>query len=268
VKYSRFEWLIIGVGGITMAASLLLTSRSALIPQEVVGQLLLFAVLVGAVRWGRNGGFVAALAAVLVYILMRVPLITNVGMTRDVLSMILVRLVSFGAVGILGGELCGRMKYVFAGLEGRRALDEVTRLYNESFVVELLQQNLALQERYKTPLAVVLLTIAPALMHDLRPAKQRSLMRAVGNLIRNDVRLVDEVGRLSDGRFVLILPNTDKGGAHVAANRVRRHVCDLLGAKDGAVSDRVLAAPDDTGELALLVASLRLEDGRVQASSA
>ena len=75
------------------------------------------------------------------------------------------------------------------------------------------------------------------------------MMRAVATHIRDDVRLVDDVGRLDDGRFVLLFPQTPKAGGGVAAERVSETVRDLLGARDESVSTRVLGAPEDLTEL-------------------
>ena len=44
----------------------------------------------------------------------------------------------------------------------------------------------------------------PELFKDLRTSKQRSIVRGVANHIRNDIRLVDEAGRLEDGQFIVI----------------------------------------------------------------
>lgn len=245
MKYSRFEWLTLTIGALAVLGTLLASMRGTVVPQEVVAQLLLIAVLVGAVHWGRNGGFIAAVAAVSLYVLLRVPTITAEGMTADLFAIIMVRVATYGIVGILGGEVCGRIKYVFAGLESRDTIDEVTQVYNQQFIAKLLVSHVAQHTRYGSEFSVAVLTIPPALLAELRPSKQRSILRGAANLVRNDVRMVDEVGRLDDGRFAVILPHTPRAGANIAAERVRKGLRDYLGARDESVTAQVLSMPED-----------------------
>jgi GGDEF domain-containing protein len=212
-----------------------------------------------AVHWGRNGGFITAVIAVVVYVAMRSPLLVTEGLTQDLLDLVLVRMAAYGVVGIIGGEVCGRIKYVLARLEGGMNIDVDTNLFNQAYVSKLLTSHLGLAARYKTPFSIVLVTLSPALTSELKPARRRSLLRAVANHIRNDVRLVDEVGRLEDGRFVLLLPHTPKSGGEIAAGRVREGVRELLGARDEAIEARVLAVPEDLSELSGLSEAIREE---------
>lgn len=250
MKYSQFELLVLIVGGIAVIAATAVASLGALpVTEEVVAQALLLGVLVGAVHWGRNGGFVSAVVALLIYIFMRVPLALETGLTADLASLVVIRMVTYGLVGIVGGELCGRIKYVFARIEGAANLDESSRVFNQGFMLKLLDNDLSRHERYGSPFSIVLLDLAPSLFGDLRPSRQRSILRAIANHARNDVRLVDDVGRLDDGRFLLLLPQTPHEGGLIAADRVRAGVRDLLGARDESVTTEVLSAPKDLAEV-------------------
>lgn len=249
MKYSRFEWLTLAVGGAAIAATLLASLHARPMIEEIIAQLLLMVVLVGAVHWGRNGGFLTAIGAIVIYIAMRGPLLVGDGLTPDLLELIGIRMAAYGFVGIIGGELCGRIKYVLARMESGGNVDEDTALYNEVYIGRLLKNNLAQHLRYKQAFSIVLLTLAPALTSELKPSRRRSLLRAVANHIRNDVRLVDDVGRLDDGTFIMVLPQTPKRGAAVAGGRVRAAISELLGARDESVSVRILSAPEDLTEL-------------------
>lgn len=248
MKYSRFELLTLTVGALAIGGTIVASLGSHPGVEEIAAQLLLFLVLAAAVHFGRNGGFFAAVGAIVVYIAMRSPLLLQ-GLTPDLLTLIAVRMATYGAIGIIGGEVCGRIKYVMARLEGGANVDYETHLYNEAYVGRLLAENLALQARYKAPFAVAIYTLSPALTSELRPSRRLSLLRAVANHIRNDVRLVDDVGRLGDGRFVLVMPHTPKAGGEVAGGRVREGIRELLGARDESVSFQLLAAPEDLSEL-------------------
>ncbi len=250
MKYSRFEWLTLVVGGAAILGTIILSlMHSQPMAQEVIAQLLLLAVLFGAVHWGRNGGFAAAVLAIGAYIAMRMPLLVSEGLTPDLLLLIGLHMVTYGFVGIVGGELCGRIKYVLAKLEGGFNIDEETHVYNERFVGQLLESQLAAHSRYRTPFSVGLMTLAPALTSDLRPSRRKSQLRDVATHIREDLRLVDDVGRLDDGRFIMVFPHTPLNGGQVASERVCESVRNLLGARDESVSTRVLSAPEDLSEL-------------------
>lgn len=256
MKYSRFELLTISVG----AVAVLGTVAFALQPRpdwiELVAQLLLLVVLAGAVHWGRKGGLVAALAATLVYIILRLPSITRVGLEAEVLELVLIRTAAFGFIGIIGGEICGRIKYFFARLEDSLSIDEHSRVYNQRFVAQMLANSLASATRYGTRFSIAIVELAPSLMAELRPSRRQSLVRAVASHIRNDVRLIDDVGRLDDGRFVLVFPHTPKDGAQVAASRARTGVRDVLGAKDDSVTVAVYGSDEDAGTIGALVDSI------------
>jgi GGDEF domain-containing protein len=253
VKYSHFEALAVGVGAVTVLATVFL----ALQPQpdwtEIAAQLLLLPVLVGAVHWGRRGGLVAALGATLAYLILRMPNIVLSGLEADVLQLVLIRTVTYGFVGIVGGELCGRIKYFFAKLEDSLSIDEHSRVYNQRFVAQLLGNSLGEASRYGTVFSIALVEMAPTLTADLRPARVRSLVRAAADYIRNDVRLVDDVGRLDDGRFVLVFPHTPRDGAQIATRRVRSGVRDVLGAKDDSVAARVMGSVEDRADIQALL---------------
>jgi GGDEF domain-containing protein len=256
VKYSRFELLTIGIGGVAILGTVAFTVRPEPDWIEVVAQLLLLVVLVGAVHWGRKGGLVAALGATLLYVVLRLPSVVAVGLEAEVLELILIRTAAFGFIGIIGGEICGRIKYFFARLDDSLSIDEHSRVYNQRFMAQMLANSLASSTRYGTKFSIAIVGLAPCLTAELRPSRQQSLIRAVAGHIRNDVRLIDDVGRLDDGRFVLVFPHTPKDGAQIAAARVRIGVRDVLGAKDDSVTVSVHGSDEDTDAISALVTSI------------
>jgi GGDEF domain-containing protein len=256
VKYSRFELLTIGIGGVAILATVALSMHPQPDWTELVAQLLLLVVLIGAVHWGRNGGLIAALGATLAYIVLRLPSIVAVGLEAEVLELILIRTAAFGAIGIIGGEICGRIKYFFARLEDSLSIDEHSRVYNQRFMAQMLANSLASATRYSTRFSIAVIQLAPCLTAELRPSRHHSLIRSVAAHIRNDVRLIDDVGRLDDGRFVLVFPHTPKDGAQIAAARVRIGVRDVLGAKDDSVTVSVHGSDEDADAISALVASI------------
>ena len=77
MKYSRFETLVLAVGVAAVIGSLFFSMGAAPILEEIIAQFLLLGVLVGAVHWGRKGGFLAATVASLICIVMRLALVVQ-----------------------------------------------------------------------------------------------------------------------------------------------------------------------------------------------
>lgn len=257
MKYSRFEALVLVVGGLSVLGSLFFSLGGQVVAEEIVAQLLLLAVLFSAVHWGRSGGFIAALAASGIYFVMRVPLVlAEGGLTLELVSLLAVRILTYGLIGIVGGELCTRIKYIFARLEGSASIDESSHIYNQRFIVRTLETAGGQFARYDTPYSVVVIELSRQIMGDLRVSKQHAMIRGVASYIRGDVRLVDEAGRLDDGRFLVVLPHTTKSGGSVVGDRLHRGVCDTLGALDDSVSVTVLGTPEDASQLVELRVSL------------
>lgn len=258
MKYSRFETLMISLGAVVIFGSLLL-GPSVNQPgfwQEAVGQVLIIVVLGAAVHWGRDGGSVAAFAATLAYVITRIPLLSEQGLTKNIFAMIATRVLIYTIVGILGGEIFGRVKYIIAQLEGSSILDDLTQVYNRRYCGQTLKNGLGQFQRYQVPFSVAVISLAPGLVADLRPSRQRTLLRSTATHIRNDIRLVDDVGYLGDSRFLVILPQTSGSGAEVASDRIRRTVRDLFGAKDESVTATPLALPGDAAAICDLARSL------------
>lgn len=256
MKYAWFERIVLVLGGASILVTFGLTYGTKIFYAEVVAQIMLFLVLFAAVHWGRRGGFVAALAASLGYIVLRIPAVTaDPTVTSDVLVMILTRVIAYGLIGIVGGEIAMRMKYVLAGLENSSSIDELSGLFNDRIMAHALSSARARFERYQEPFSVVVVEADASTIADFKPSKQRAIIRGIAGYIRSDIRLVDEAGRLVDGRFMVLLPHTSKDGAVVVAERLATGVRAALHSGPDAVRSTALGASDDA-ELAALGESL------------
>ncbi len=256
MEYGRFERLVIG-----STATLVLLGLAASLAggdvgtAEVVGQLAIVGVMTAAVHWGRRAGTFAALAACLVYLALQLPLVSS-GLSAQELLLIVSRFAGYCLVGIVGGEIFSRVKYVFAGTQDSAVIDDWSRVYNQRYAARAIEQALARHERYREPFSTVLVHLEPVLTGTQRPHKLRGLVRTVANFIRDDVRLVDDVARLDDGRFIVLLPHTAGEAAPVVARRLEAGICKTLGVKESCVSTTCLGAERDTAALELLVAGL------------
>lgn len=256
MKYSEFERLVLSVGGVAVVATMLISLRQAVDLYELAAQLLLLVPLFGAVHWGRRGGLIAATAASFVYIALRTPLMMQAGLTSDVLIMLMARIVAYGLIGIGGGEVCARVKYLLARLQEESSIDEWSGVYNQRISARLLTTAVGRCQRYGEPFCIVTVRLSPELSAGLRDSRQRALVRDVANHIRNDVRMVDEVSRLDDGRFLILLPHAPKEGGDIVRDRLAQGVSQVTGAAEGAVETANLSGVEDAAQIDAVLAGI------------
>lgn len=256
MKYSHFEALALVLGTGAIIASVFVSPGSAPQAAEVTAQLLLIVVLAAALHWGRNGGFLATLLAMAVYVAMRVPLLQSQGLSTEVLTLLVTRAFTYSIVGVVGGELSARIKYIFARFENDALIDSQTGVYSARFAADAINSGVGQWERYQTEYSVVTISVAQCVYAALNAKRARQLMRQVAAHIRNDIRMVDDLAAGSTGTFHVLLPRTDATGAHVVAERLTIAVRDLLDARDDAVSASVLSAAADAAQLKKLADAL------------
>jgi diguanylate cyclase (GGDEF)-like protein len=107
--------------------------------------------------------------------------------------------------------------------------DGLTGLYNHAYMQELLERELSRARRYKRPLSV--------LMFDIDLFKQVNdtfghlagddTLRNIARLLQHHARKEDIVARYGGEEFMLILPETDKEGAAIMAERLRAEVAAM-----------------------------------------
>lgn len=245
MDYARFERLVIGVG----AAAIIGTAIFALVPTfdavELVAQLLLLAVLVGAVRWGRRGGTYAAIAAIVVYIALKWLTLPATGITADLLGLVAVRTLAYALLGILGGEACTRMRDTLARARGARAVDESSSAYTPQFLARLLTEAVGGFERYNLAFSVLVIGVDGRVTSGMGAAESAQMMHTIATRLLRGLRLVDELGRLPWAAFAIILPQTASAGAYIAADRLRADLREELRIEDAAITVRVLSAAED-----------------------
>lgn len=260
VDYARFERLVIGIGAAAIVGTATLTLGSKTDPVELIAQLLLLAVVVGAVRWGRRGGTTAAVGALAAYAVVKGVSLSGSGITPGALWLLVLHAVMYGAVGVLGGEACSRMKLVFARAQDARAVDESTSAYTPAFLARLLSEAIAGFERYNMSFSVLVIGVDGRATAGMTPAGSADVVRAIATRLRKGLRLVDDVGRLPWGPFAIILPQTGVAGANTAADRLRADLRDELRIEDAAITVRVLHAADDLAAIKTLAAEAAQSD--------
>lgn len=264
MEYRRFEQLVIAVSAVAVLAATVLLSAPGLPWQEVVGQILLVGVLAAAMQWGRRGGFVAAAFASLLYVALLMPSLVEGPLAVGDLGSIATRVLAFGVLGIIGGEVSVRMKYSLSDLRGQRATDDLSGVYNREFGAHELALVRERHERYGEEYSVVLLSLAPEIT-EASSDRQRSAVRVAADCIRGDVRMVDEVSYLADGRFMVLLPHTARAQAGIVGDRLLADVRTVLEAPASTITAAILGGSEDASAIDVLLE--RLEEGGDQAPS-
>ena len=104
-------------------------------------------------------------------------------------------------------------------------LDEETGAYTFSYFQRLIDQEIRKGLRYGHPTSILLIDIKG--ITELPAPDKRRLLQATANFLTGRLRSVDPVFRVSDQRFVALLPETPLSGARAAAERLASQVADL-----------------------------------------
>ncbi len=117
-------------------------------------------------------------------------------------------------------------------------LDELTGAYTVDHFRTELERELLKTSRYKHPTSVLLVQLEG--LDQLSPEiRDDGLIQTAGFLVRN-LRAVDSLFRITENRFVTLLPETPPEGAAVAARRLETQLPTLLLETKGAFSLRIV----------------------------
>ena len=259
MKYARFEQFVIGLATLAVFAMAVVASRDASSAMtQIVAGVLLLGVLAAAVHFGRNGGLAAAIGASAIYTLLSVPAMTaEGGITSHALLLLITRVATYGLVGIVGGEACGRLRHFLKRFSNSETFDEWSRLFNQRYASAALDKALSTFSRYDQIFTVILVRVAPSVTANLGPQKVRTIVRGVAGYLRGDLRVIDEVARLDDGRFFVLLPSTPGAGGAIVATRVAVGIRELLGAREDSITVKTMNPVSDSTALTALADEIR-----------
>ena len=141
-----------------------------------MAQLLLLVVLLGAVHWGRRRRVRLRRSSRRHLRVIRIPVVLGSQASHADIATLLLDSASSptDSIGIVGGELCSRIQYIFARLEDSASIDDWSHVYNQRFIVRALETmrgqysslRHAVLDRSRRPLHTTHRT-------DLRASKQR-----------------------------------------------------------------------------------------------
>ncbi len=111
-------------------------------------------------------------------------------------------------------------------LERLSVTDRLTELYNHGYFHQRLEAEVERAARFRHPLSLVMLDIDDFKEFNDRYGHPRGdeVLRAVADIVRENLREIDVAARYGGEEFVIVLPETDTQGALSVAERVRRSV--------------------------------------------
>jgi diguanylate cyclase (GGDEF)-like protein len=135
--------------------------------------------------------------------------------------------------------------------------DGLTGLYNHSFFLQALRQEVLRSKRHGLRAALLLLDLDNfKQVNDERGHVEgdRVLMRAAA-VVREGVREIDVAARYGGEEFAVLLPDTSRLGAFVVADRIRRRIEERFarGRSIVTISGGIAVFPDDAGTPADLI---------------
>jgi diguanylate cyclase (GGDEF)-like protein len=119
---------------------------------------------------------------------------------------------------------------LYAQVEQRSRLDELTGLFNRRYFEECLKDEISRHSRYGDALSLFMLDLDNYKNYnDLygHPAGD-ILLNQIGKIIKSSLRNVDKAFRYGGDEFVVILPQTNKDDAYVVAERVQGQLAEEM----------------------------------------
>jgi GGDEF domain-containing protein len=219
MKYRKLELLFLAIGLVGIFISILISLVNKAQISELLGQALFVPVLFLALHYGRQYSYVGAVIAALIYLIANAQDFNGLNLSSEAGQLVIMRAGLFGLIGILGGELAVRAKYVLAKMTSEGLVDDKTNVFSQSYIEGLIARMLHEYDRYKRPFSVLFIGLDWS--EPLSQADKERLIPRMANIFRGNVRLVDEVGYWG-GRFCLVLPHTGGEAARAIFERLEK----------------------------------------------
>ncbi len=105
------------------------------------------------------------------------------------------------------------------------AIDEVTGMPNKVSLFQSLEPQISRSRRYNNLLSIVIMRVNK--LQSLDKAQSSSLLIAISQLLNDQVRWADSVGKLSDSDFMLILPETNAENCQKLIDNLETKLAEL-----------------------------------------
>jgi GGDEF domain-containing protein len=220
LSYAQARRLLLAAGLAILVVTALIMLVRKVETSEVVATLLFIPIFIAFVFWGVRGGIGGAIAAAIVYFIMRYPAIEAVGVGRFA-GLIVSRTFAYLAFGLIGGWANQQLQGSLTKLELYDQINDATGLYNARFFLQDTDLEMSRSERYKTIFSVAWVDVPSSAFES--HSKRHKIVRELAGLLKESVRTVDRAvhGETSTHlRFAVVLPETGPDGARIFADRL------------------------------------------------
>jgi len=127
---------------------------------------------------------------------------------------------------------------LYARVEQRARIDELTGLFNRRHFEERLKEEIARHSRYGVEFSIILLDLDNFKNYNDTNGHPAGdiLLRYTGRIVKSSIRDADQAFRYGGDEFAVILPQTDRDNAYVVAERVRQQIAEEMEKKANAVT--------------------------------
>lgn len=127
---------------------------------------------------------------------------------------------------------------LYARVEQRARIDELTGLFNRRHFEERLKEEISRHSRYGAEFSIILLDLDNFKNYNDTNGHPAGdiLLRYTGRIVKSSIRDADQAFRYGGDEFAVILPQTDRDDAYVVAERVREQIAEEMEKKATAVT--------------------------------
>lgn len=105
------------------------------------------------------------------------------------------------------------------------AVDEVTGMPNKVAIFKSLESQISRSRRYNNLLSIIIMRVNN--LDELTESQAASLLVPVSQMLNDQVRWADIVGKLNESDFLLVLPETAEDACDKLSNNLNHHLSEL-----------------------------------------
>ncbi|MEK6775914.1 MAG: diguanylate cyclase [bacterium] len=130
------------------------------------------------------------------------------------------------ANALINASLFESMELANAHLEKLATTDGLTGIFNHRYFYRRLDEEFTRSERYNNPLSTIMLDVDgfKEINDTLGHRTGDRILKELAVVLKSKIRKSDIVARYGGDEFVILLPQTDRQGAEMEANRVARSI--------------------------------------------
>ena len=150
---------------------------------------------------------------------------------------IAIALLLLGIIFFLISRFSSKLSDAYSLIEKMSVTDELMQIYNRRYFQTSLDEEIQRAKRYKRPLSIVLIDIDyfkkvnDVYGHQIGD----EVLIGLASILKKNVRKTDIIARYGGEEIVVILPEIDKSGAYITAEKIRnvieKHSFEMTGCK-------------------------------------